>query len=548
MEKERIRRSWDRWSVCATHRRRNCCQFHDSSEGVVQDRVETAKIRKFQKRVETEEDEDIKNEVLTLLQKVTESNQVTKGDVLVFKGKIRKVVEDLCRSHNAAILAADSEKRKAAAETLSPNPAQNQTSKKKKRQKRARLTLSDAADLDDEGVSSPPERISSRAPPAAPTAPSTAPPKAPIPSPKAPTPSPRVPTSPPSCPNASYPTTSSWRSYSHITPPPEADPEAPEADVIPEADAAAPDAEPAARDFSPARTANESEAPAAEANASPEGEEEVQILNLSQELALTAAKEAGPSNAAPSPRQPRTRTVSRSIPVQDTQLNSNYPRETFPIFLGASSSRHGPLFDVERHRSKLSFFGESPYSKQRTADDLHFWTTEQQILYTKVFCQKDMLFHHRYLDLRSLSSATCFQNIVDTISSQNLVSLFALRSTFNSELIKQFYATLYVSGKANDTNTWILEWMIQGQVFRMSSQEFMEIVNIPRHTGSQDKIHFLPEMIDGEFASLLDPEVTEDHMPENIRPKHLVFISKTWFYILSKSLLPLSNAHEESNI
>lgn len=137
---------------------------------------------------------------------------------------------------------------------------------------------------------------------------------------------------------------------------------------------------------------------------------------------------------------------------------------------------------------------------------------------------------------------------MDTINSQNLVNLFALRSTFNSELIKQFYATLYVSGEANDTSTWILEWMIQGQVFRMSSQEFMEVINIPHHTGQQDKIHLLADMTDGEFATLLDPEVTEDYLPENIRPKHLVFISKTWFYILSKTLLPLSNAHEESNI
>jgi hypothetical protein len=37
-------------------------------------------------------------------------------------------------------------------------------------------------------------------------------------------------------------------------------------------------------------------------------------------------------------------------------------------------------------------------------------------------------------------------------------------------------------------------------------------------------------------------------MPENIRPKHLVFNSKTWFYILSNSLMPLSTANEESNI
>ena len=61
--------------------------------------------------------------------------------------------------------------------------------------------------------------------------------------------------------------------------------------------------------------------------------------------------------------------------------------------------RHGPLFDEELHQSKLSFFGESPYSKPRTADGLRFWTEEQQILYTKVYCKKNMLFSHRSIDL-----------------------------------------------------------------------------------------------------------------------------------------------------
>src|SRR3954467_6351998 len=37
-------------------------------------------------------------------------------------------------------------------------------------------------------------------------------------------------------------------------------------------------------------------------------------------------------------------------------------------------------------------------------------------------------------------------------------------------------------------------------------------------------------------------------MSENIQPKHLVFISKTWFYILSNSMLPFDTPSEESNI
>src|ERR1043165_1487622 len=123
--------------------------------------------------------------------------------------------------------------------------------------------------------------------------------------------------------------------------------------------------------------------------------------------------------------------------------------------------------------------------------------------------------------MRSISSATCFQNIMETIKEQNLTGLFAMETLFNSELTKQFYATLYVSGNPDDTSTWLLEWMIQGQVIRMHSQEFMEIVNIPRHIGKVAKVHVLPDPKDAEFSSLLDLEVTGDPMPENIRPKHL---------------------------
>src|SRR3954463_15245450 len=90
--------------------------------------------------------------------------------------------------------------------------------------------------------------------------------------------------------------------------------------------------------------------------------------------------------------------------------------------------------------------------------------------------------------------------------------------------------------------------MIQGQVFRMNSAELLEIVNILRHTGNSDKVHVLLELTNAEFASLCDPNITRDHMPENIRPKHLIFISKAWFHILSQSLMPLSTASDESNI
>lgn len=77
-----------------------------------------------------------------------------------------------------------------------------------------------------------------------------------------------------------------------------------------------------------------------------------------------------------------------------------------------------------------------------------------------------------------------------------MINLISFKTPFNSELIKQFYAMLYISGNPDDTSSWILEWMIQGQTFRMSSTEFMEIINIPRYAQDQEKIHVIPHLTD----------------------------------------------------
>ena len=102
------------------------------------------------------------------------------------------------------------------------------------------MTLSDAADFEIDGMPNPPEIIPPSTPPDATASPKVIPPRAPPPQQEA---------------------------------APEADePRSPVPQLSPPTQP-----EPAAQDFSPVRTAEESEANVAEANASQEGEEEVEI-------------------------------------------------------------------------------------------------------------------------------------------------------------------------------------------------------------------------------------------------------------------------------
>ena len=150
--------------------------------------------------------------------------------------------------------------------------------------------------------------------------------------------------------------------------------------------------------------------------------------------------------------------------------------------------------------------------------------------------------------MHTLYGADCFENVTATMDDLNLHKLFAMENSYNQELAKQLYVTLYISGERNDTSTWMLELMIQGKDFHLTAGQFLEIVDLPRYEADLPKLHILQAMTDGEFSTLLDPAVTGDAMSCIIMPKHLVFLAKTWFYILAKTILPQGGISDETPI
>src|SRR3954465_12054600 len=87
--------------------------------------------------------------------------------------------------------------------------------------------------------------------------------------------------------------------------------------------------------------------------------------------------------------------------------------------------------------------------------------------------------------------------------------------------------------------------MIQGQVFHLTIDQFLDIVNLPRFEGLPAKIHNLPDLTPAEFSAVMNPDVIGDGYPPVPMPKHLVFEAKAWYYILSKTLIPMSYVHDD---
>src|SRR3954465_7408017 len=76
------------------------------------DKAESAKIHKYQQRTEAETDEDFKDNALSMLQKVTDVNTVTKDNIKIYRGKVKAVVEEMVKIHNDVVMESDSRKRK----------------------------------------------------------------------------------------------------------------------------------------------------------------------------------------------------------------------------------------------------------------------------------------------------------------------------------------------------------------------------------------------------------------------------------------------------
>ena len=149
----------------------------------------------------------------------------------------------------------------------------------------------------------------------------------------------------------------------------------------------------------------------------------------------------------------------------------------------------GPCFNQSDH--KLKFFKRSPYESPRTSVSLRFWTQDQAIFYSQVLLNKDKLFKHSFLDMPTFYSTLAFQNMSQIIDELQAHRMFALPNGYNLELIKQFYSTLHVSGHHQQPATWKFDYIIQGQVFHMTIDQFLEIVNLPRFEGLPHKLHTL---------------------------------------------------------
>ena len=60
-----------------------------------------------------------------------------------------------------------------------------------------------------------------------------------------------------------------------------------------------------------------------------------------------------------------------------------------------------------------------------------------------------------------MESLPCFTPVLSVLHDAGLLNFCTDICDWNEELILQFYATLHVTGEADDINTWVLDWMTE---------------------------------------------------------------------------------------
>ena len=65
-----------------------------------------------------------------------------------------------------------------------------------------------------------------------------------------------------------------------------------------------------------------------------------------------------------------------------------------------------------------------------------------------------------------MESLPCFTPVRSVLHDAGLINFCTDIVDWNEELILQFYATLHITGNAEDVNSWVLDWMIENTHYK----------------------------------------------------------------------------------
>src|SRR3954466_15996119 len=215
--------------------------------------------------------------------------------------------------------------------------------------------------------------------------------------------------------------------------------------------------------------------------------------SVNEEIPATSAEETAaatekatepeeiPEN--PQPEEPEIVILEVVMQITDTPL----PRPKDPF------SRKQKFKAEDFYAEHLSFTEYNPYDSARIRKR-RFWTASQANFYSSVLFNKDKVFDHAHIPHVDMESMPCFTPVLSVLHDAGLLNFCTDICDWNEELILQFYATLHITGNAEDVNSWVLDWMTKNTHYKAPATELLRCLSLSPPTKDARCVYDEPEL------------------------------------------------------
>ena len=125
--------------------------------------------------------------------------------------------------------------------------------------------------------------------------------------------------------------------------------------------------------------------------------------------------------------------------------------------------------------------------------------------YSSVLYGRNKIFQHMHIPHVELEEIPCLEPVLSVLHDAGLLPMCSDISDWNNELILQFYATLHISGNAEDINTWVFDWMTQNTHYKAPASELLRELPVPIPSDGAVKLYGERELPNGMMEVLIKP-------------------------------------------
>ena len=145
-----------------------------------------------------------------------------------------------------------------------------------------------------------------------------------------------------------------------------------------------------------------------------------------------------------------------------------------------------------------------------------------------------------------MESLPCFVPVLSVLHDAGLLNFCSDICDWNEELILQFYATLHITGDAEDVNSWVLDWMSENTHYTAPASKLLHALPLSPPLEEARCIYSEPELTN-HYMKVLMKSLKPGQAPRTkFLVKELLYVPRSVYRILTRTMSPIKG-HDSSD-